>query len=125
MKNKTLANSFTNAFNGIIHSIRFEKNMKIHISVIILVIAASIILKISETECIMVALAAGGVLICELFNTAIEVLTDIIVDEVYHPKAKIVKDVAAGAVLVAAIVSVIVGYLVYFDKAISLIERLF
>ena len=55
------------------------------------------------------------VIICELFNTAVEGIVDVIVD-VYHPKAKIIKDVAAGAVLVSAFVSMLVGYFIFFDK---------
>lgn len=115
MKNRNLIDSFGNAINGIIYTIKHERNMRIHIVALLGVFILSVFYRLTKTEFLIVCLTVGLVIVCELFNTAMEVLVDIIVD-VYHPKAKIIKDVAAGAVLVAAIISLIVGYFIFFDK---------
>ena len=72
--------------------------MKFHIISAIIVLIAVLFFNLSRIEFLIVYLAIALVFICELFNTAIEGVVDVIVD-VYHPKAKIIKDVAAGAVL--------------------------
>jgi diacylglycerol kinase (ATP) len=115
MKNKNLIQSFNNAINGILHTIRNEKNMKIHIVAAILILILSLFYNLNRIELIIILLVIGFVFVCELFNTAIEVLVDLVVDE-YHPKAKIVKDVAAGAVMVAAFLSVFVAYFIFIDR---------
>jgi len=122
MKNKKIFDSFKNALDGIIHTIKSERNMKIHLIAATVVIIASFLLKLSKVEFFIVCLCIALVIICELFNTAIEVMTDIIVD-VYHPKAKIVKDVSAGAVFISALISIIVAYFVFFDKIVNLILK--
>lgn len=121
MKNKDLVQSFNNAVNGILHAIKAERNMKVHIVVASIILLLSLIFNISYVEFLAVCISISLVIICELINTAVEVLVDIIVD-VYHPKAKIIKDVAAGAVLVSAFSSVLVGYFVFFGKVCSVFE---
>ncbi len=115
MKNKNLGKSFKNAVDGISYVIKAELNMKLHILAALVVVFLSILYKIGRIETMLVCLTIGSVIICELFNTAIEVLVDLVVDS-YHPKAKIVKDVAAGGVLMSAIISVVVGYIIFMDK---------
>lgn len=115
MKNNNLIDSFNNAVNGLVYTIKNERNMKIHISAAAFILVLSLFYKLTRVEFLIICLTISGVIICELFNTAVEVIVNIIVD-VYHPKAKIVKDVAAGAVLVSAFVSLIVGYFIYFDR---------
>ncbi len=122
MKNHSLFSSFNNAISGIIHAIKRERNMKLHILAAILIIILSLFFRLSKVEYLFVFLAITLVVVCELFNTAIEVLVDIIVD-VYHPKAKVVKDVAAGATLVAAFFAIIVAYFVFFDKLSSQVQN--
>lgn len=122
MKNKNLLESFNHAIDGIIYTIKSERNIKIHIAAAALVLILSVIFELSRVEFLIVCIAIGFVMVCELFNTAIEVITDIIVD-VYHPKAKIVKDVAAGAVLLSTFVSVIIGYFIFFDKFALMLEK--
>jgi diacylglycerol kinase (ATP) len=114
-KNKNIIESFNNAINGILYTIKSERNMKFHIAAAITVLLLSLFFDLTRVEFLILCLAVSAVLICELFNTALEVLVDIVVDG-YHPKAKIVKDVAAGAVLVSAFTSLIVGYLIFFDR---------
>lgn len=115
MKNRNLIDSFNNAISGIIYAIKSEKNMKIHIITAFCVLVMSLLYGLSSIEFLIICLTICMVIVCELFNTAVEVIVDIIID-VYHPKAKIVKDVAAGAVLVASFVSVIVAYLIFFKR---------
>ncbi|MCX7923513.1 MAG: diacylglycerol kinase [Clostridia bacterium] len=115
MKNKNLIDSFNNAISGIVYAIKNERNIKIHVTAAIAILILSLFYELTKIEFLIVCLTIGAVIVCELFNTAIEVMVDIIVD-VYHPKAKIVKDVAAGAVLISAFVSLIVAYFIFFDK---------
>jgi len=122
MKNRNLLESFKNAFNGIVAVAKSERNMKIHLLAAVLVIILSFAFKLSKTELLAVCITIAIVLICELFNTVTEFLVDIIVD-VYHPKAKIIKDMAAGAVLISAVMSVVVAYLVFFDKIMEFVRR--
>lgn len=121
MKSRNLIDSFNNAVNGIIYVIKKERNMKIHILAAVVILILSLFYKLSRVEFLVLCLTIALVIACELFNTAIEVIVDIIVD-VYHPKAKIVKDVAAGAVMVAAFVSIIIGYFLFFDHVSSDLE---
>ncbi len=122
MKNRNLLDSFNNAINGIIHAIKYERNMKIHAVSAILVLMMSLLYRLTRLEFLAICLTICLVIICELLNTAIEVLVDIIVD-VYHPKAKIIKDVTAGAVLVTSTLALIVGYVIFFDKVKSSLEN--
>lgn len=119
MKNKKLINSFKYAFSGIISAFKTERNMKIHVSVMILVILCGIIFKLETWEwivCIcLFALVIGG----ELFNTAIEIVVDLAMPKI-NDKAKKSKDIAAGGVLVFAIGSAIIGLTIFIPKIINL-----
>lgn len=115
MKNRTLGDSFKNALEGIFYVIKAERNMKIHIASALVVILLSINYKLDKIETVFVCVAIGLVLVCELLNTAIEVLVDMVMES-FHPKAKIVKDVAAGGVLMSAILSVVIGYIIFIDR---------
>jgi diacylglycerol kinase (ATP) len=121
MKSKNLIESFNNAINGIAFTFKNERNMKIHLIAAVAVLILSLFFKLSRIEFLFLIFTIALVIICELFNTAIEVLVDIIVN-VYHPKAKIVKDVAAGAVLVSASFSLLVAYFLFFDRIGSELE---
>ena len=112
---KKLLKSFKYAFEGIFIGIKEEQNMKIHITIMILVIIFGIVLKISKIEWITCILLFGLVISMELINTAIENTVDLITKE-KNEQAKIAKDVAAGAVLVSAIVSVIIGLIIFVPK---------
>lgn len=120
-KTKKLINSFKYAISGIITSFRTERNMKIHILVMIIVIIAGIVFKLSLLDWIILVIMFGLVISAELFNTAIETTIDMITKE-KNEKAKIAKDVAAGAVLVLAVASVIVGLIIFIPKILSFIK---
>lgn len=112
---KKLIKSFKYAFEGILAGIKEEQNMKIHIIIMILVIIFGIMLKINTTEWIICILLFGLVISMELMNTAIENTVNLITKE-KNQQAKIAKDVAAGAVLVSAIVSAIIGLMIFVPK---------
>lgn len=116
---KNFLRSFKYAFEGIVTGIKEEQNMKIHISIMILVIIFGIILKISKIEWIICIILFGLVISMELINTAIENVVDLITKE-KNEQAKIAKDVAAGAVLVSAIASAIIGLIIFVPKVISI-----
>jgi diacylglycerol kinase (ATP) len=97
---------------GIGYCIRTQRNMRIHIVIAIIAFMSGILFRISRVELIMVLMAISMVLICEIINTAVERAVDTATLE-YHPIGKIAKDVAAGAVLVASLNSVIVGLLIF------------
>ena len=114
-KEKNIINSFKYAFEGIFTALKAEKNMKIHFIIMLLVIILGIMLKISSVEWIICIILFGFVISLELVNTAIENTVDLITQE-KHPKAKIAKDVAAGAVLIAAITAAIIGLIIFVPK---------
>ncbi len=112
----TLLESFSYAFQGLVYVLRHQRNMQIHIGMAIVVLVASLFFRLTRLELVAVFFAISLVLIAEMANTALENAIDL-VTSAYDPKAKIAKDVAAGAVLVAAINSLVVAYFVFADKA--------
>ena len=98
-------------------SFKTERNMKIHVLIMLLVIIAGILLKISNIEWFICIILFTLVISAELFNTAIETVVDMITTE-KNEKAKIAKDVSAGAVLILAIGSAIVGLMIFIPKII-------
>jgi diacylglycerol kinase (ATP) len=111
----TLFRSFDHAFQGLVYSVRHQRNMRIHFAVAVVVLVASVFLDVSRLELVVVCVTIAFVLMAELINTAVEAVVDIVTDE-FDPRAKAAKDVAAGAVLVAAINSLVVAYLVLADR---------
>ena len=120
---KRLKKSFGYAFKGIDDVISNEPNMKIHVSVAILVVIMSFLLKISMIEWIILVLLIGLVLAAEVINTTIENLVDMYTKE-YNEKAKVVKDTAAGTVLILAITASIIGLMILVPKIILVLESL-
>lgn len=116
---KSLGNSFKYAFQGIWSSFRSERNMKIHIFMMILVILFGILLDIRLGEWITCIILFALVIGAELFNTAIEAVVDMISLE-KSPQAKLAKDISAGAVLVFAIVAAIIGLIIFIPKILEL-----
>lgn len=103
---------FYHAFDGIKYAFQTQINMRFHILVGVIVIIAGFIFKLTQLEWSLIALAITLVLSAELFNTAIESLTDLATKEI-HPLAKVAKDCAAGAVLITAIFAVVIAGLVF------------
>mgnify|MGYP002542163266 FL=1 len=121
-KNKKLINSFKCAIQGIIQAIKTERNVKIHITIMILVIISGIVLKIAKQEWITCIILFGLVISLELVNSAIETTVDIAMPEI-NEKAKNAKDIAAGAVLISAISSAIIGLTIFIPKIIEFIKN--
>lgn len=121
MKSRSLIESFNNAVNGIISTFRSERNMKMHIAAAVTVLGLSLFYDLTRLEFIIVCITVALVIICELFNTAIEVMIDTLIG-IYHPRAKLVKDTAAGAVLISALLSVVVAYFIFFDRVSTSLE---
>lgn len=115
MKVRKLVDSFNYAINGIIHSVRTQRNMRIHFAVALMVLTACFIYDISKVEFMMLAVTITMVIGAELMNTAIESAIDLTTNY-YHPLAKIAKNAAAGAVLITAINAILVGYIIFWDK---------
>lgn len=115
----SLLQSFNWAFEGIVQALRAERNMKVHFAVAVAVLVAALFFSLSRLEIVALLVAISFVLITEMVNTAIEQLTDLITDA-HDPRAKVAKDVAAGAVLVAAVNAIAVAYLVFYDKLTGL-----
>jgi undecaprenol kinase len=114
-KKYPLISSFKFAFAGIKKAIFEERNMRIHLSISILVIFAGVWFSISAIEWILILFAIGGMLALEMLNSAIERVVDLAAKEI-HPLAKAAKDMAAGAVLIYAIMSVIIGLIIFLPK---------
>ena len=115
---KKLINSFKYAIEGIISSFKTERNMKIHVLAMIVVIALGLFFKLNKVEWCFIIIAIASVISAELFNTAIETVVDMICPE-RNPKAKLAKDIAAGAVLIVAICAAIIGFIVFGPKVIN------
>ena len=114
-KSKKLINSFKYAIKGILSSFKTERNSRIHIFIMILVIIAGVILKINKYEWIACILCFAIVISGELFNTAIETVVDMVMPY-KNDKAKIAKDIAAGAVLTLAIGAAVIGVIIFVPK---------
>lgn len=116
---KKLINSFKYAGEGFISSFKTERNMKIHILVMILVIILGILLKLSKIEWIICIILFSIVIGSELFNTAIETTVDLAMPH-KNDKAKLAKDISASAVLIIAIGSAIIGLLIFIPKIFNI-----
>lgn len=122
MKNDNFFEAWGNATNGIIYSATTQRNIRIQLVLVVIVMVLSLFYGLNTAEFLCLLFAVFMVIFAELINTAIETVVDLFVD-VYHPKAKISKDVAAGAVVLAACNALVVGYFIFFKeenlKAIS------
>ncbi len=123
MKNKKLINSFKYAFKGIVSALLSERNMKIHVNIMALVIIFGLILNISVGEWFVCIICFAIVISAEMFNTAFEQMVDIAMPE-KDPRAKFVKDVAAGGVLVMAIASLVIGLIIFVPKGLFFLESI-
>ena len=122
MKYDNFFEAWGNATNGIIYSATTQRNIRIQLVLAVIVMVLSLVYGLNTAEFLCLLFAVFMVIFAELINTAIETVVDLFVD-VYHPKAKISKDVAAGAVVLAACNALVVGYFIFFKeenlKAIS------
>jgi diacylglycerol kinase (ATP) len=112
----SIIESFNFAIEGLIHVLRTQRNMRIHFALAVLVIVLAVVVGVSRIELIALLISIAFVLIAEMINTAIEGAIDAATTS-FDPMAKLAKDIAAGAVLIAALNAVAVGYLVFAGKA--------
>ncbi|MBT2702158.1 diacylglycerol kinase family protein [Chryseobacterium sp. ISL-80] len=109
-----LTSSFKFGFEGIAAAAR-ERNVQIHFVISVIVVLSGFIFEMNKYEWIAIILCIGGMVSLEMMNTAIERTVDMYTEE-FHPLAKQAKDIAAGAVLIFAIVSVIIGMIIFLPK---------
>ena len=115
MRKQNLLQAFQNAFSGIVYCFCHERNMKIHLMAACAAGGLAYWLKLERYEIVVLLLTIASVLVAEMVNTVVETVVDMISPQV-HPLAKIAKDVAAGAVLITAIISLLVGYILFWEK---------
>ena len=109
--NANLLSSFEYAFAGFLHVLKTQRNMRIHLLIAVVVTALGLYLRLEWLQWAVLWLAIGFVIVAEMFNTVAEAAMDAATPH-YHPLVKIAKDVAAGGVLLTAVVAVLVGLLV-------------
>lgn len=115
--------SFNYACTGLIHAIKNEQNMKIHLFLAAIVITLSIVLDVPRYEKLILLVVIGIVISLEVLNTAIERVVDLVTKE-YHPLAKVAKDVSAGAVLVFSIFAAIIGIVIFYDPFYEIMKQI-
>ena len=119
-KQQNLFKSFSNAFNGLWTFLLHDRNGKIHLTATIAVIILSFALNISLTEWIAVLLCIAIVMALEMINAAIEKLCDVVHKD-FHPVIKMIKDISAGAVLWASIISAVIACIIFIPKIIQIL----
>ncbi len=118
-KNKSIFQSFQVAANGVSEAFRGQKNLRVHLLLSVIAAGLGIYFNLDSVEWGLLWTAVFAVVICELLNTAIEAVVDMVTAE-FHPLAKIAKDVAAGAVLLSAFFSLIIAYLLFLHRFVTL-----
>jgi diacylglycerol kinase (ATP) len=114
-RSPSILQSFNFAFEGIIHVLRTQRNMRIHFAISIAVLIAALAVGVRRLELVALLMAISFVLIAEMLNTALEAGIDVATTS-FDPLAKLAKDIAAGAVLIATVNAVAVGYLVFVER---------
>jgi diacylglycerol kinase (ATP) len=109
------AYSFTYAAEGIMRFLRSEHNAWVHLAATIMVIVLVVLYRVTTIEAVLLVFSIGFVWAAEIFNTCIERIMDFISTE-RHPQIQLIKDMSAGAVLVAAITALIIGLIVFVPK---------
>lgn len=122
MKQQNLIESFNSAIEGFIYVFKTQRNMRLHFLLGLTAIVLGIFLNFTYMELIALCLTIAFVLFAEMFNTAVEHTIDLIKEE-FHPLARIVKDICAGAVLLSAMAAVIIGYILFVSRAGIRIEE--
>ncbi len=129
MAKSRLVDSFNYAVEGLLYVLRSQRNMRVHFLFAVFIILLGIYVNLNALEIIALVITITGVLCAEIFNTAIEYTVDLISDK-RSPLGRIVKDIGAGAVLLAAISAVIVGYIIFsrrlhvpFEDAVMRIKQ--
>jgi len=111
-QSRDVVESFGFATEGVLTAVRTQRNMRIHLAAFALMLITALLLRLEHRELAVLLAVSFLVLIAEMANTALEALVDLVMPH-YHPKAKVAKDVGAGAVLLAALNALIVGVLLF------------
>lgn len=119
LKKQSLYKAVVNAFSGMKYFFLHERNGKLQLLVSVFAVALAVGLRLNKTETVITTVCCALVLSLEMINTAIENLCNVVQEE-YHPLIKIIKDVAAGAVLLVSIASVAIGLIIFFPKIFNL-----
>lgn len=119
-KAANLLESVRFAAAGFAHCFRRERNFRIHLTVAVFAVILALLLKISWSEFTVLLLLIALVIFSEMVNTAVENIMDLITPD-YHPLAKVIKDVAAGAVLFICSVAVVIGVIIFAPYLIHLL----
>ncbi|MBM3459485.1 MAG: phosphatase PAP2 family protein [Armatimonadetes bacterium] len=122
LRPKTPVDSFRHALNGLLLSFKTQRHLRIHFVVAVLVLGAGFVYRLNRAELLLLVGAISFVILAELLNTALETVVDLVTTD-YHPLARVAKDVAAGAVLVAAVNAALFGLVLFLDVE-QLRERL-
>lgn len=117
---RSLLSSFKFAFEGLRYCLKTQRNMRIHFLFAALATLGGLVFRIQPMEWIALFITFSLVITSEMFNTAVEKAVDLVTEE-WNEKAKIAKDVAAGAVMVNAVVAVLVGFEVFFKRIVEVI----
>ncbi len=107
--------SFRYAIEGIVHVFRTQKHMRAHFLIVAFVLLLGMFCRFTAVAMVELLLVMSSVLVAEMFNTAVETCVDMITQS-YHPLAKLAKDIAAGAVLMTAIVAAVVGAVLFIGS---------
>jgi diacylglycerol kinase (ATP) len=107
-----VVNSLNYAFEGVIYVVRTQRNMRIHFAIAVLVLLLGVLLGVTRFELLALMVSVSFVLVAEMLNTALEKAIDVATNS-FDPVARAAKDVAAGAVLIAAVNAIFVGYVVF------------
>jgi diacylglycerol kinase len=112
------ARSFSFAGQGIWYAVRTQRNMRVHVLAALAAVGAGLALRISTADWACIVLAIGLVLTAEALNTVVEALTDLAAPQ-FHPLAKIAKDTAAGAVLIASAAALAAGLVIFLPRLLN------
>lgn len=110
--NKSLLKSFGYAFEGVLHALKYNRNLRIAFFLAFLVILLGLYFQVTSLEMVILVIAILLIILSEMINTSLEEMVNLIINE-HRKEAKIAKDVAAGMVLIAAIGSIVVGILIF------------
>lgn len=119
-----LGASFQYAGQGIVYALRTQRNFRIHGLVTVAVISLGTALQLPRVHIAVLGLTCGAVMTLELVNTALEAVVDLTVQQTYHELAKVAKDCAAGAVLIAALTAVLVGGCLIIPPLVAVLHPL-
>ena len=122
-RNHSIVDAFRCAVRGVMRTFAGQRNLRVQVGIGALVVLLGLLLGLGATEWAILALCISGVLVAELVNTAVEATVDLVSPH-YSELARVAKDAAAGAALVAAASSVVVGLLIFIPRLLRLAGRL-